>query len=183
MSVQKRSYKRRDGGRSVYYRAVIKMNGLTPISKQFERKIDAENWEREQRVSLTADPRKQSFNLSMTLNELCDHWLENYAKNSLEWSSVHRYEGMLRHYIRPMFGTQRIMDLMPAAGEMWLYSLVRVKKLAAKTANSCLGLLRKSLNDAVRWRFVAYNPLQGVKPLRETERDFDFWTLEEAGSF
>jgi integrase len=164
--------------------AVIKSRGVKATTKQFERKIDAEAWEREGRVHLGLVPQSQAQRPpEMTVSELASHWLSHHAQKRLEGSSVHRYEGMLRRYLLPEFGAQRIAELSPVQVDSWLTRLASRDGLAAKTANSCLGLLRKMVNDAVHWRFLAHSPISAVRPLKEDERDFCFWTVEEAEAF
>ena len=166
MSIHKRTYKRKNGRVSTYYQAVVKARGLPSVSKQFERKIDAENWERQQRVKLKGEKPLHAESQTVTVKALCKRWLEEFAKTSLEWSSYQRYEGISRRYITPTFGTTKLSDLSAAMAETWVRGLVNRHRLAAKTANLCLGLLRKMLTDGVRWGLTSYNPIASVKPLR-----------------
>ncbi len=169
---------------STYYLAVVKHRGIKPMTKQFERKLDAETWEREGRVRLGIEPQGKTEKAPvMTVGELATYWLDHYARRRLEGSSVHRYSGMLSRYLLPEFGGQKVSELCPAQVDTWLNRLATKDGLAAKTANGCLGLLRKMVNDAVHWRFLAHSPIAAVRPLKEDDRDFAFWTVEEAESF
>jgi integrase len=39
------------------------------------------------------------------------------------------------------------------------------------------------VNDAVHWRFLAHSPIAAVRPLKEDDRDFAFWTVDDAETF
>ena len=183
MSIHKRTYKRKDGRTSVYYLAIAKRKGFRTASKQFDRKIDAEAWEREQRVLLKRDPSKSSLSVVPTVARLSDHWLESFARKRLEYSSVDKYDGIIRNYIVPRFGGIKLTELTPLEVEGWLDELRQAKRLSSKSINGCLVLLRKMLNDAVHWKWISHNPIQGVRPYHEDEREFDFWTVAEGERF
>ena len=183
MSIHKRTYRRKDGRESVYYLAVVKQKGLSPIAKQFERKVDAEKWEREKRVLLETSTTESFKDQTMTMSELSSYWVETFARKRLEWSSVEKYEGILKNYILPSFGTRRLMEISPAEAEKWLHELLSKHEMVSKTANGCLGLFKKMLNDALHWRMIPYNPVGPVRFLSEEERDFSFWTIDEAEKF
>jgi len=59
----------------------------------------------------------------------------------------------------------------------------RKKTLSAKTINNQLTTLRKMLNCAVDWGYLARSPMQGVKQLKEERTGFDFYTEEETQRF
>lgn len=183
MSVHKRIYKRKNASVSTYYLAVVKVKGRPTLTKQFERKIDAEAWEREQRVKSVNEPRQVAANAQMTLIELAAYWFETHVRHSLEWSTENRYEVNWRRHIEPVFGRMKLMDIRPAQVERWAKDLVSVKGLNEKSANGCLMLLKKLLSDGVRWEFIAHSPISGVKAMKEPERDFEFWTIAEGEKF
>lgn len=183
MSVHKRSYQRKDGSKSLYYLAVVKAKGLQTVTKQFNRKIDAESWEREQRVKISGEPHSPKVSGAATVQELATKWFDLHASKSLEWSSQNRYEINWRRHIAPMFGTTRVMDLRPSLVEGWARGLVQKTGLSEKSANGCLMLLKKILSDSLRWQMISVNPIAGIKAMKEPERDFDFWTLDEAEKF
>jgi integrase len=183
MSVHKRSYQRKDGSKSLYYLAVVKAKGLQTLTKQFDRKIDAETWEREQRVKITGEPQTTKATGAVTIAELAANWFDTHASKTLEWSSQNRYEINWRRHIEPVFGRTRAMDLGPSVVESWARGLVHETGLTEKSANGCLMLLKKILSDSLRWQLISVNPISGIRPMKEPEKDFNFWTLDEAEKF
>ena len=184
MSIHKRTYKKANGTVSTYYLAIVKLRGLKPITKQFERKVDAEHWERSQRVQLASDSSESVQNAHMSFEELGKRWFETYALKSLEHSTNFRYDGIFRNYLIPAFGRTRLSEIQPLRVEHWLTSMTSgTDALSPKTANNMLGLLKKMLSDAVRWGFVKFNAIACVKALSEGQQEFQFWTISEAQSY
>ena len=184
MSIHKRSYKKANGTVSIYYLAIVKLRGLKPITKHFERKIDAEHWERTQRVQLAQDSSESVQNAQMSFEELGKRWFETYALKNLEHSTNFRYDGIFRNYLVPAFGKTRLSEIQPLRVEHWLTSITSgIDALSPKTANNMLGLLKKMLSDAVRWGFVKFNAIACVKALSEGQQEFQFWTIDEAQGY
>jgi integrase len=182
MSIRRRIYRNKDGTVSVYYLGSVRLSNGKELSKQFERKTDAQNWKADQTSQRNAGALSQSKQ-TMSFRELADYWLTNYAEKRKEGSSKIRDEIILKQQIFPFFGGKRLMDLNSADVEIWQQKMMLDQSLAPKTVNNCLGLFKKILNDAVRWRFLRYNPIGIVAPLPVDEQDFNFWTLDECQKF
>lgn len=166
----------------VRYKAVIHTSPVKQVCRVFERKLDAERWEQEQKLLLRTAPDSMT-KTDMTVAGLADYWLENYGRHHKAESSQVVDGQLLRNQILPELGSSQIATLRPRDIELWLNRLRGNQKLAPKTCNHSLGLLRKMLNDAVRWEFLRFNPIASVKPFRIEQQDFDFWTKEEAVKF
>ena len=175
MSIHK--YKKKSG---YGYKAVVQVSPTRQKSKRFDRKIDAQNWEAQTKTRI-GNGDKSIAKSKMKLSELADYWLENHARIHKSPSSIKRDEAFLRHQILPSFGTVYLENIDSNKVEYWMNSL-RVS-LSTKSCNSALGLLKKMLNDATRWGFVAGNPIVKVQRFKQAEQDFLFWNKEEAISF
>ena len=167
----------------VAYKARIRLDGKE-IGKRFRRKVDAEAWVHKQ-LAPVEDHRagKAPEFPKMTIRELADYWLENYAKAHKECSSVIWDKAFLRNHVLPKFGEQQIADLAPAEMEKWLTKLRFEDELAIRTCNNILGLVRKLLNDAVRWKFIPFNPLLSVRCFKLPEENFEYWEKDEVNLF
>jgi integrase len=119
----------------------------------------------------------------MTVSELSAYWLETYASQHKAESSLIHDKGLLKNQILPEFSARVIGELSPWEVEQWMNRLRLDQRLSPKSCNHALGLLRKMLNDAVRWQFIRYNPIASVKPFRIDQQDFSFWTRDEAVRF
>ena len=177
MSIHK--YKLKDG---IGWRAIVQVSPTKQVSKCFGRKLDAEEWEREQRQK-AAGGAACSLNLRLTVRELSQRWMTCAAAERREKSSNYRYEVCIRRQILPSLGGRRVVDLSHGEVDSWLQSLKGSQRLSTKTANLCLMILKKMLSDAVRWQLIRYSPIAAVKPLPEAERDFSFWNHDEVVKF
>ncbi len=175
MSIHKR--KKKDG---VSWRVIIQVNAKKQISKTFAKKIDAERWESGQKHLINSVPAHMQIQNKMTVAQLASHWLKHYAVNHKAESSVVRDRQFLKHQILPYLGSKDLSSLSPREIEFWLTTIRDDQELSVKTCNNALGLLRKMLNDAVRWQFVACNPASSVRPFRVVQKDFEFWTMDES---
>lgn len=165
------------------YRAIVQISPTKQVSKKFKRKVDAETWAAAQRTLKATATDPVHLGPALTVKAFADQWLESHAKLRLERSSFERYVSCLRLQILPAFGHLKLTDVRPQAVEQWLLKLRDQDGLSSKTCNGCLGLLRKILNDAVRWGHLVGNPLHGVARLRFQEREMEFWSKDEAVSF
>ena len=166
----------------VRYKAVIHASPIKQICRVFERRLDAERWEQEQWLLLRTAPDSMTVT-EMSVEGLAHYWLENYGRHNKAESSLIVDRQYLRNQILPELGKSQIASLRPRDIELWLNRLRGDQKLAPKTCNHCLGLLRKMLNDAVRWEFLKCSPIAAVKAFRIEQQDFDFWTKDEAVAF
>jgi Phage integrase, N-terminal SAM-like domain len=46
-----------------------------------------------------------------TFDAYADHWLKDYARMECKTSTADGYEGVLRQYLRPRFGKQRLDEV------------------------------------------------------------------------
>lgn len=175
MSIHK--YKKKSG---YGYKAVIQVSPTKQKSKRFDRKIDAQNWEAQTKTRI-GNGDKSITKQKMKLSELADYWLENHAKIHKSPSSIKRDEAFLKHQILPNFGNVHLENIDSNKIEFWMNSLKA--SLSTKSCNGALGLMKKMLNDAVRWGFVSRNPIVKVQRFKQAEQDFLFWNKEEANRF
>lgn len=165
------------------YRAIVQISPTKQVSKKFKRRLDAERWEIAQKEMKAGVTDPKALGQALTLSAFTDQWLESHAKLRLEGSSYERYLSYLRLQIIPAFGHRRLTDIRPLAVEQWMLRLRDQSGLSAKSCNGSLGLLRKILNDAVRWGHLVGNPLHGVTRLRSQQSEMSFWSRQEAIQF
>ncbi len=180
MSIQKRVYTKKNGKVTVSYKAVVTQANGKQVSKSFPRKVDADRWEADMKLKLGSG----EFVVTSTkypFRPYSGYWIESYAERHKSPSSVVRDKGYLKKQLLPEFGDVPLNKIKPKHVERWLSELQ--KDLSPKTCNGALGLLKKMLNDAVRWEFISVNPIQHVKRLRLPERDLEFLTRVQVNLF
>ena len=150
MAIKIRTYKKVANTQSKTYIAIVNLKNGKQISKTFKSHREAKSWEKEARLAVKSGNAKDFENGSMRFKELAEYWFENHAKIYKSPSAIRRDEQLLRNQILPKFAKRRIDSIQATEVTEWIKSLVNENKLAPKTANLCLGLLRKILSDAVK---------------------------------
>ena len=163
-------YKKSDG---FGFRAFVQVSPTKQITKCFSRKIDAESWVAGQRKLLQEG---RAVLAAPTVAEFTAVWLKD-VEGRRSFATHQRYEGVIRLYVLPTFGSIRMKDLNPYSAEQWQLEMAQM--LHRKTVNTHFGVFQKCLNDAVRWRKLSFNPLASVQPLAEPEQEIRFLTADE----
>ena len=105
----------------------------------------------------------------MTLNKLCDEWLETYQKDHIKVQTYVRYRCIINNYIRDSIGNKEIkrFDRRSVQEYMtWLknYQSPRTgHKLASSTVNMCLTVLKMVFGYAVDFEILKSDPTLKVR--------------------
>ncbi|MBE6560543.1 MAG: site-specific integrase [Ruminococcaceae bacterium] len=115
----------------------------------------------------------------VTVAAWLDTWLTEYAAPSLKPLSLSAYESRIGSHIKPALGKIRLADLNPTQIQTFYNSLTREKSLSPKTVKNVHGILHKCLSQAVKLRYIGFNPCdicelprmerREIKPLTERE--------------
>ena len=110
-----------------------------------------------------------------------------------EWESKHlvrvrastakRYRELLKHQLLPAFGDRLLSSITPAAVEAFVAEAAQPGRLAPKTVNHALALLKQMLAAAADWGYLAASPLAKVRKLRVPRRPLLIWTPAELRRF
>ncbi len=156
--------KRKNG---VRYRVSYRMNGRKAPSRTFNRKIDAEAWERRMRV-LHEDNRgiEDHFDRPAAVS------LDDYQRRfSLEYAALRQApatrlleERLYAKHVRPYLGSCMLDRLGRKRIENLFLTLRAEKQVSAKRVNRVRTLLRGMFNQAVRWELIQRNPVHGTQP-------------------
>lgn len=155
------------------YKAVVNM-GKDPSTgkrkrkaKTFKRKLDAQSWvadmikEREQGFAI--DP--QDFSVKTYLL----YWLKNYAEHQTKGTTYDGYTFIINSHFIPALGAIKLEDLLPVHIQTY-FSKKRVKGrldgkpggLAGETLKKHYRVLNESMNQAIKWQILKYNPCSAV---------------------
>jgi integrase len=126
----------------------------------------------------------------ITLGEYLDHWLENYAKQSVRTTTYDNYTSLIKKHIKPELEHIRLARLSPLhLQEFYNKKLVSGRAdgkpggLSAKTVRELHSLLHKALDQAVKWQTVSKNVARAVSPPRKEKKQINYWTKEEVKTF
>ncbi|HYG57388.1 MAG TPA: site-specific integrase [Symbiobacteriaceae bacterium] len=106
----------------------------------------------------------------VTLAEYLDKWIESKkAKGSLSRRSLERYQDVLRLYVKPYIGQVPLTKLQPLQIEECYQKAMRErmdKEPGTRSATTIRGahvILGAALRQAVIWRMLVWNPMDGVE--------------------
>ncbi len=110
-----------------------------------------------------------------------------------EWQAKHlvrvrastekRYRELLKHQLLPAFGNRVLSGITASAVQAFVADAVQSGRLAPKTVNHGLALLKQMLAAAADWGYLAASPLGKVRKLRLPRRPLPVWTPAELRRF
>ena len=116
-----------------------------------------------------------------------------FAAFAEEWESKHlvlvrassgkRYRELLKHQLLPAFGDRALTAITPSAVQAFVAEAVPPGRLAPKTVNCALALLKQMLTAAADWGYLAASPLGKVRKARLSRRSLLLWTPAEIRKF
>jgi integrase len=162
------------------YRATIRDARRKKVSKTFDRKIDAQKWEREQ-LQRRENPQQVE---DITFDALIDKWKTLHV-SGLAVGTQQRYDQHIRIYYLPFFGGQDLKDIRVADIDDW-YQWMQTTRLSASTVASMLGRLEGIFEWARKRRYIEANPVSPVDPIKPPEnadKDYEIWTASEVEMF
>jgi integrase len=141
----------------------------------------AEQYERDLRLALAQGRYGKEVVAEQvpTVEQFAECFL-TYSKNNNKPSTVHAKNGLLRNHLMPAFGHMRLNEIGTAEVEKYKAEKLR-GNYAPKAINNQLTALRKLLNLAVEYKKLEHAPK--VRPLKLTERPFQFLAFEEVERF
>ena len=177
--------KRRDGRWEIRY--VTGTDGRTgkAIMKSLYGKTSAEVAEKLREATASVDAGTYIEPQRMTLSQWLDIWVHEYC-GDIKPGTLDDYKGHIENHIKPALRAIRLCDLQPHNIQRFANSLkTRMspktgKPLAPKTIRNIVqGTLCNALSEAVRIRYLPYNPASGcvlqksakaeIQPLEDEE--------------
>ena len=139
------------------------LSGSDPRERTFDRKADAQRFERDVRHRLDTDQYLDPDSARITMGEWAERWWPTIVNSQRAPSTISGYEGALRLYVLPHLGDRRIADA-PADRnvEEWLGELRNAgySNSTIHGARTVAGMIFASALDA---RIIASNPLAGLR--------------------
>ncbi|MGJ0182026.1 tyrosine-type recombinase/integrase [Corynebacterium glyciniphilum] len=125
----------------------------------FQRKRDAQTFERNQKTSLASGTWVSPDAGRMTVQELVTLWRR--TKDDLASRSLITLDSVIGSHVVPALGSRPISVVSPAEVQAWASGLVRSHSPA--TARQAINPLRQAYKMAVRDGFVSRSPVDHVK--------------------
>ncbi|MBP3376850.1 MAG: site-specific integrase [Clostridia bacterium] len=113
------------------------------------------------------------------LSQWLDIWLDEYIKPSSKPLTYTTYQSRIETHIKPALGRIKLTALNATQIQAFYNDLLKNKKLQPKTIKNVHGILHKALQQALKLRYIGFNPADAcelprvekadVKPLTESE--------------
>ena len=133
------------------------------IGRTFDKERAAKKWGREQEMSYREDPNRKPPS-EETFSSFFEKWLEGTAASRTRDTTAKAY----RRYGKPLIraiGNKSLKALTPADFQS-IYSAMLKQGRATSTINHTHVVAHSSLDEAVNWGLIPFNPTDRVKPPR-----------------
>jgi integrase len=171
VSIHKRVNKRK----SVW---IVRYRDPLPRERTFERKADAQRFERYVRHQLDTDQYLDPEMVKVTFAEWARRWWPTVEQSERAPSTISGYESALRIQVLPYFGSRRLRTLRRIDMEEWLGQL-RTAGYANSTIHSARTVAGMVLTSAVDARVIASNPLAGIRVPMGSSRTRNALSIEQ----
>ena len=118
----------------------------------------------------------------ITLNEYLDRWLETAVNPRVRQKTCQDYDGILRRYIRPRLGDRVLASMLPMDIQTTYQGMIE-RGLSPRTVRYTHAVLRSALRQALQWRLLLENPVDGVKIPQQLRGEMRSLTVEQAQAF
>lgn len=129
----------------------------------------------EEAAGILAAPNRHTVDTYLTA------WLD-HVQQDLKPTSHQSYKYIVDAHIIPRLGHVQLLKLAPLHVEGMITGMLR-DGLSARTASYARAVLRRALQQALRWGLVGRNVAQNVAPPRKEHQEMHAWTPEQAAAF
>ena len=156
------------------WRARVRVDGVEK-AQHFRNKVDAENWEREQRTAVAKGTFIDPANARRTFREIADEWQER--QSTWRPSTAALAKNSLERHVYPRIGDRRIGTLRPSDMEALAKALS--DDLAATTVITVMRYTSGVFKSAVRDRIIPSSPMMDLRLKQPEQRRIVPLTVEQ----
>ena len=171
-------YKRKDGR----WEGAVTLPGTGGKRKRFYG-----DTQREVREQMTATLRSldqgQAISLDrQTVGQFLDKWLSEVARPKLRPSTFISYQSKIRNYLIPALGKHQLVKLTPQHVQAMMNEM-SARGLSPRSVQYARAVLRKALNQAMKWGLVTRNVATLAEPPRVTRPEMQILHPDQARHF
>lgn len=119
----------------------------------------------------------------VTMAQWLDTWLEEYVKPTNKPLSYSTYKSRINKHIKSYLGKIKLTEINPTHIQSFYNHLHRNEGLAPKTIKNVHGILHKALQQALKLRYIGFNPCDACTLPRIEKKEIAPLTEEEIGMF
>ncbi len=117
----------------------------------------------------------------ISVSAYLDRWLEDSVEESVRPRTLQDYRRVVDKYARPALGARPLARITPLELQQLLKEISQ--ETSAHAARYTHAVLRIAFKQAVRWRYLALNPMDGVRAPRETRTEKQALSAAQAKAF
>lgn len=121
-------------------------------------------------------------NPKMTLNEYFEQWLDTHSRVRNTPRTSHGDESIYNRYFKEPIGNKRLDNIQPMDIQR-IYADLLKRGLQPQTIKHAHALIRKALNQAVKWQMLPQNPAQFVETPKVQRKERRVLSAQESRSF
>ena len=126
----------------------------------------------------------------VTFGEYLSHWLETYGRHNLRPTTYRGYEQVIRAHVVPALGNVPLQKLQPVQLQAFYTDKLTAGRLdggegglSPRMVRLIHSVIRKALQQAVKWQMVSRNVADATDPPRGTRPPVKTWDAEQARRF
>ena len=148
-------------------------------SKTFHRKIDAEQWERDQ-IALAQSGKINSFH-KVSLEAFFEqvYW----PNKSIRESTATDYRRIYEKVLAPRFGHRSISEISSREWDMYFKDLVHQGKYTGARMNRVIAVTSAVYTLAIQYEYLDANPIRRIKKFKGNANSKKAWTQDEVDHF
>lgn len=110
----------------------------------------------------------------ITFEEFSKVWMRDYCEVSLKPVTIAEYQGYLRKYLIPSFGSMKMTAIHPQHAQRHVADLVRADRLKPKTIRNQMVPAKRMFELAIRWGYATSNPFEKIALPRQEHDEVSF---------
>ena len=177
----------RKRGKTYSYAIDIGHDPLTGKRKQiskggFIKKKDAEAAAR--KIELLLDENRYIVLSKEIFSEYIINWFENHYRNRIKQTSATNSQYIIEKHIlaENPFATKEIAKITTTDIDLF-YNLKLKENYSTSYIRKMHQLLNQAFNQAVKWKNIAFNPVEGADPPSVKYEEMIIWSLDEIQKF
>ncbi|MBR3715712.1 MAG: site-specific integrase [Clostridia bacterium] len=119
----------------------------------------------------------------VTLAKWLDMWLDEYVAHSCKPLTLAAYQSQVKIRIKPALGKIKLHSLNSTQIQAFYNNLLREENLSPKTIKNVHGILHKALDQALKLRYIGFNPADACTLPRVEKKEIKPLTEQEISAF
>ncbi|MBA2246828.1 MAG: site-specific integrase [Chloroflexia bacterium] len=115
-----------------------------------------------------------------TVAEFLTHWMDTSVRKNRAPTTIESYQGAIVNHIVPVIGSRRLAALERMDIQRMLDAVAAKDGVGPRSVENVSAVMRKALNDAVKWSLLETNPAQHTEIAKVPQADRKALTVEQA---